>query len=129
MVRFEGAGDRGREARWMFVLPIEMEQASPSEGEARLAATSQPCNTNRADARAGPSPHGRREVELAPAALYQSGPLPLCLELCRMTSTMSDDLRSRALVYRRLPKPGKLEVIPTKPLGKSGSCFIRRRRR
>ena len=30
---------------------------------------------------------------------------------------MSDDLRSGALVYHRLPKPGKLEIQPTKPLG------------
>ncbi|MBK9082940.1 MAG: NADP-dependent malic enzyme [Rhizobiales bacterium] len=29
---------------------------------------------------------------------------------------MSDDLRSGALVYHRLPKPGKLEVVATKPL-------------
>ncbi|MBL8588244.1 MAG: NADP-dependent malic enzyme [Methylobacteriaceae bacterium] len=29
---------------------------------------------------------------------------------------MSEDLRSGALVYHRLPKPGKLEVVPTKPL-------------
>jgi malate dehydrogenase (oxaloacetate-decarboxylating)(NADP+) len=34
-----------------------------------------------------------------------------------MTSKMSDDLRSGALVYHRLPKPGKLEIQPTKPLG------------
>ncbi len=33
-----------------------------------------------------------------------------------MASKMSDDLRSGALVYHRLPKPGKLEVVPTKPL-------------
>ncbi|WP_406858368.1 NADP-dependent malic enzyme [Alsobacter sp. KACC 23698] len=32
-------------------------------------------------------------------------------------STMSDDLRSGALVYHRLPKPGKLEIQATKPLG------------
>jgi malate dehydrogenase (oxaloacetate-decarboxylating)(NADP+) len=30
---------------------------------------------------------------------------------------MSDDLRSGALVYHRLPKPGKLEIQATKPLG------------
>jgi len=30
---------------------------------------------------------------------------------------MSDDLRSGALVYHRLPKPGKLEIAATKPLG------------
>ncbi len=30
---------------------------------------------------------------------------------------MSDDLRSGALVYHKLPKPGKLEIQPTKPLG------------
>src|SRR3954463_5890822 len=34
-----------------------------------------------------------------------------------MTSTISDDLRSGALIYHRLPRPGKLEVVPTKPLG------------
>ena len=32
-------------------------------------------------------------------------------------SKMSDDLRSGALVYHKLPKPGKLEIQPTKPLG------------
>src|SRR5262245_30625936 len=32
-------------------------------------------------------------------------------------SDLSDDLRSGALVYHRLPRPGKLEVLPTKPLG------------
>ena len=34
-----------------------------------------------------------------------------------MTSPLSDDLRSGALVYHRLPRPGKLEVVPTKPMG------------
>jgi malate dehydrogenase (oxaloacetate-decarboxylating)(NADP+) len=34
-----------------------------------------------------------------------------------MTSHMSDDLRTGALVYHRLPKPGKLEIQATKPLG------------
>ena len=34
-----------------------------------------------------------------------------------MPSPMSEDLRSGALIYHRLPKPGKLEVVPTKPLG------------
>ncbi len=34
-----------------------------------------------------------------------------------MSSPMSDDLRSGAIVYHRQPKPGKLEVVPTKPLG------------
>src|SRR6185312_2060878 len=34
-----------------------------------------------------------------------------------MASTISDDLRAGALVYHRLPKPGKLEIQPTKPLG------------
>ena len=34
-----------------------------------------------------------------------------------MSSPMSDDLRNGALVYHRFPKPGKLEVVPTKPLG------------
>jgi malate dehydrogenase (oxaloacetate-decarboxylating)(NADP+) len=32
-------------------------------------------------------------------------------------STMSDDLRQGALVYHRLPRPGKLEIQATKPLG------------
>ncbi len=32
-------------------------------------------------------------------------------------STLSADLRSGALVYHRLPKPGKLEIQATKPLG------------
>src|SRR5439155_7725336 len=34
-----------------------------------------------------------------------------------MASTISDDLRSGALVYHRSPRPGKLEIQPTKPLG------------
>src|SRR5262245_64268157 len=34
-----------------------------------------------------------------------------------MASTISDDLRTGALVYHRSGKPGKLEVQPTKPLG------------
>ena len=34
-----------------------------------------------------------------------------------MPSPMSEDLRSGALIYHRLPRPGKLEVVPTKPLG------------
>src|SRR4051794_24921690 len=34
-----------------------------------------------------------------------------------MASTISDDLRTDALVYHRMPKPGKLEIQPTKPLG------------
>jgi malate dehydrogenase (oxaloacetate-decarboxylating)(NADP+) len=33
-----------------------------------------------------------------------------------MTSSFSDDLRAGALVYHRLPRPGKLEIQPTKPL-------------
>jgi len=34
-----------------------------------------------------------------------------------MASNMSDDLRSGALVYHQSPRPGKLEIQPTKPLG------------
>eukprot|EP01037_Dinobryon_pediforme_P012591 gene12591-12681_t len=34
-----------------------------------------------------------------------------------MASNMSDDLRSGAMVYHRFPKPGKLEIQATKPLG------------
>ena len=34
-----------------------------------------------------------------------------------MSSNLSDDLRSGALVYHRLPRPGKLEIQATKPLG------------
>ena len=34
-----------------------------------------------------------------------------------MASTISDDLRTGALVYHRSPRPGKLEIQPTKPLG------------
>jgi malate dehydrogenase (oxaloacetate-decarboxylating)(NADP+) len=33
------------------------------------------------------------------------------------TSSISDDLKSGALHYHRLPRPGKLEIQPTKPLG------------
>src|SRR5215218_4324883 len=47
--------------------------------------------------------------------------MPYCpFELDRsvaMASTISDDLRAGALVYHRMPKPGKLEIQPTKPLG------------
>ena len=32
-------------------------------------------------------------------------------------SNLSDDLRTSALAYHRLPKPGKLEIAATKPLG------------
>jgi malate dehydrogenase (oxaloacetate-decarboxylating)(NADP+) len=34
-----------------------------------------------------------------------------------MTSKMSEDLRQGALIYHRWPRPGKLEITPTKPLG------------
>ncbi|MGL5448594.1 MAG: NADP-dependent malic enzyme [Rhabdaerophilum sp.] len=34
-----------------------------------------------------------------------------------MPVEMSKDLREGALVYHRLPKPGKLEIVATKPLG------------
>jgi malate dehydrogenase (oxaloacetate-decarboxylating)(NADP+) len=33
-----------------------------------------------------------------------------------MATNMSDDLKSGALIYHRLPRPGKLEVVATKPL-------------
>ncbi|HEX2216875.1 MAG TPA: NADP-dependent malic enzyme [Xanthobacteraceae bacterium] len=34
-----------------------------------------------------------------------------------MPSSISDDLKSAALAYHRTPKPGKVEIQPTKPLG------------
>ncbi|HEY0441395.1 MAG TPA: NADP-dependent malic enzyme [Xanthobacteraceae bacterium] len=34
-----------------------------------------------------------------------------------MASSISDDLKSGALIYHRSPRPGKLEIQPTKPLG------------
>jgi len=34
-----------------------------------------------------------------------------------MASNISEDLRSGALIYHRLPRPGKLEIQATKPLG------------
>ena len=34
-----------------------------------------------------------------------------------MSSNLSDDLHTGALVYHRLPRPGKLEIQATKPLG------------
>ncbi|MEO7931949.1 MAG: NADP-dependent malic enzyme [Chthoniobacterales bacterium] len=37
--------------------------------------------------------------------------------MSRTPTIMSDDLRTGALVYHRFPKPGKLEIQPTKPLG------------
>ena len=33
-----------------------------------------------------------------------------------MSSTISDDLKAGALAYHRFPRPGKLEIQPTKPL-------------
>ena len=33
------------------------------------------------------------------------------------SSNASDDLRAGSMVYHRLPKPGKLEIQATKPLG------------
>src|SRR2546421_3826332 len=46
--------------------------------------------------------------------------MPYCRTLLdrsvAMASTISDDLRAGALVYHRLPRPGKLEIQPTKPL-------------
>ena len=32
-------------------------------------------------------------------------------------SNLSDDLKTQALDYHRFPKPGKLEIAATKPLG------------
>src|SRR5215210_7169606 len=32
-------------------------------------------------------------------------------------SSLTEDLKSGALVYHRTPRPGKLEIQPTKPLG------------
>src|SRR5436190_7164259 len=47
--------------------------------------------------------------------------MPYCLagwdRSVAMASTISDDLRADALVYHRMPKPGKLEIQPTKPPG------------
>ena len=34
-----------------------------------------------------------------------------------MVSSVSDDLKSGALFYHRFPRPGKIEVVATKPLG------------
>jgi malate dehydrogenase (oxaloacetate-decarboxylating)(NADP+) len=34
-----------------------------------------------------------------------------------MSESVSEDLKSSALVYHRTPRPGKLEIQPTKPLG------------
>src|SRR5437588_12105206 len=41
-----------------------------------------------------------------------------------MASTISDDLRAGALVYLRRPKPGNLEIQPTKPLGNQRDLAI-----
>ena len=38
-----------------------------------------------------------------------------------MTTDLSDELRTGALVYHRLPKPGKIEVNATKPLTQHGA--------
>ncbi len=37
--------------------------------------------------------------------------------MSRTPTQMSEDLRTGALIYHRLPRPGKLEIQPTKPLG------------
>src|SRR5215510_4578921 len=34
-----------------------------------------------------------------------------------MSSSISEELKASALLYHRQPRPGKLEVLPTKPLG------------
>jgi len=34
-----------------------------------------------------------------------------------MPSSISEDLKASALLYHRMPRPGKLEIQPTKPLG------------
>jgi malate dehydrogenase (oxaloacetate-decarboxylating)(NADP+) len=34
-----------------------------------------------------------------------------------MPSSISDDLKASALLYHRMPRPGKLEIQPSKPLG------------
>ncbi len=34
-----------------------------------------------------------------------------------MADNISQDLKSGALFYHRYPRPGKLEIQPTKPLG------------
>lgn len=34
-----------------------------------------------------------------------------------MPVSISDDLKASALAYHRSPRPGKLEIQPTKPLG------------
>src|SRR5215475_11425027 len=34
-----------------------------------------------------------------------------------MSSSISEELKSSALLYHRQPRPGKVEVLPTKPLG------------
>ena len=34
-----------------------------------------------------------------------------------MADNVSDELKSNALFYHRNPRPGKLEIQPTKPLG------------
>src|SRR5262245_8103056 len=34
-----------------------------------------------------------------------------------MSSSISEDLKSSALLYHQLPRPGKIEIQPTKPLG------------
>src|SRR5262245_26239038 len=35
-----------------------------------------------------------------------------------MSSSISEELKASALLYHRLPRPGKLEVLPTRPFGK-----------
>ena len=34
-----------------------------------------------------------------------------------MTSKVTEDLKTGALIYHQVPRPGKLEILPTKPLG------------
>ncbi len=46
-----------------------------------------------------------------------------------MATKMSEDLRTGALVYHRLPKPEKLEIQATKPLGNQRDLALPIRRR
>lgn len=49
--------------------------------------------------------------------LTRDGCIRLGEDMASNMSNISDDLKSGALIYHRLPRPGKLEIQATKPLG------------
>jgi malate dehydrogenase (oxaloacetate-decarboxylating)(NADP+) len=56
-------------------------------------------------------------AEASPDVVAQASSDVVAAEGKTVTSDLSDDLRTGALVYHRTPKPGKIEIQATKPLG------------